>query len=290
MNINIYINVAILGNVNQVLNDLLEKIKCCGLYDSCNLIKLSVNGDTNLLNIDFNDSLNKLVYKQTSKSVDQFEFPCLKQLWNDSHNSDCYILYLHTKGVSRLPDKRIKDWVTYLSYFNIVKWRERISDLEIYDCSGVNLEGDQASLLIDPAEWGFISSQSGNTISPVHYSGNFWWSNSRYIRQLPDPYQWIPDNNYFKWRIMAEMWVCQLNGKFRSAWQSGVNHYREPYPDYMYIDDKHSIMTTKIKREAFQVFIISIRLKRAVIINVQILLHYCKRIFLKYFSLTAIFA
>ena len=43
--INIYINIAMVGSVNQVLWDLLTRIKQSGLYDSANKIYLVFNGD-----------------------------------------------------------------------------------------------------------------------------------------------------------------------------------------------------------------------------------------------------
>jgi hypothetical protein len=275
--INIYINVAILGNVNQILNGLLNKINDSGLYEACNLIKIAVNGDSGLLKIDFSDRLHKLIINITSEDISRFEFPGLKLLWDDSETSEGYMLYIHTKGVSRSGDKRILDWVNYLTFFNITEWRKRITDLEVVDCTGVNLEGDFSSLSTDPSTWGQIISPGKQVIAPMHYSGNFWWSKSDYIKKLPDPYKWLPDNDYFKWRIMAEMWVCQLNGKFRSAWNSKVNHYREPYPDFMYTDETNNKLQT-ILRILFRVSLLFSRIKYFIKVSFEVFKRLVKRV------------
>jgi hypothetical protein len=96
------------------------------------------------------------------------------------------------------------------------------------DCVGVNIKGDSSNLQVDYNKWGYLC-------APLHYSGNFWWSKSSYIRTLPDPYKWCPDNNYKERRIFCEMWLLQGNGKFHNAYQSGVKHYMsEPFPAFMY--------------------------------------------------------
>ena len=34
---------------------------------------------------------------------------------------------------------------------------------------------------------------------------------------------------------MAEMWLCQIDGKYNSAWSSNVDHYLEKYPKELYV-------------------------------------------------------
>jgi hypothetical protein len=69
----------------------------------------------------------------------------------------------------------------------------------------------------------------------VHYSGNFWWSKSSHIKNLPNMSNWLPDGNYLRWRVMAEMWLCQIpDGKYSCAWQSNINHYQQNYPKELY--------------------------------------------------------
>ncbi len=50
--IRIYINVAVLGNVNEILSKLLSRIDESGLYEACERIFLVVNGDPLMLTVE----------------------------------------------------------------------------------------------------------------------------------------------------------------------------------------------------------------------------------------------
>ena len=220
--IKIYINVAIVGSVNYILADLINNIIKSGLYSACETIYLVFNGDPNLITLNLN--IPKIEIIQASNDISKCEFPTLEKLWTDSQSdTNTSILYLHTKGVTR-QSSMVKDWTNYLIYFNIEKWQDRIFELNNFDCTGVNLNGNINDINENPATWGYGK-------APIHYSGNFWWSNSSHIKKLPNPTKWTPDNDYQKWRIMAEMWLCQKNdSKYNCAWNSNVNHYNENYP------------------------------------------------------------
>jgi len=224
MNTKVYINVAVMGNVNSVLNDLLTRVEESGLKDYTNEIYAIVNGDINQI-----DKSRKWVkWIHASTSVSGQEFPTLKTIWDSSKSEEPFrVLYLHTKGVSR-DNQNVKDWVDLLSYFNINKWSERISELNNNDCTGINYGGNPEDINSHPAYWGYGK-------APMHYSGNFWWSNSEHISKLPDPLVWIPDNDLTRWRVMNEMWLCQIpTGKYHCAYSSGVDHYVTPYPKEIY--------------------------------------------------------
>lgn len=221
----IYINVAVMGSVNHVLSNLLTRIKESGLYDFSDEINLIVNGDLSLITIDLNDTKYKVFNKHND--VTRHEFPALDIIWKHSDKEDFNILYLHTKGVSRL-HPFIEDWTNYMSYFNINKYEDRIKELETNDCTGVNLSGNSEDINEHPSTWGYGK-------APMHYSGNFWWSKSSHIRKLINPYTWLPNEDYNRWRMMNEMWVCQIpDGKYHCAWSSNVNHYQQNYPFELY--------------------------------------------------------
>ena len=64
----------------------------------------------------------------------------------------------------------------------------------------------------------------------AHYSGNFWWANSNYIKLLEK----IPDNSL---RHAAEWWLLSTNNLANSysIHNSGIDHYKEEYPTERYI-------------------------------------------------------
>lgn len=223
-NIAVYINVAVMGNVNEVLSKILKRMQESGLTDSASRIVLAVCGDITSLVYEPND---KYQVTHVSQSVDQYEFPALSKMWHDSRVDDELKLYIHTKGVSR-NNPFVSDWVEFLSYFNIDLWKERLNELEHNDCTGVNLKGNPADIHTHPSWWGYGK-------APLHYSGNFWWTKSSHVRTLPEPYSWAPDNELGRWRMMPEMWVCSnVFAKYNNAFSSDVDHYQSPYPKSIY--------------------------------------------------------
>ena len=224
---NIYINIAMIGSVNQVLWDLLTKIKQSGLYDAANKIYLVFNGDRK--HLAFNLVSDKYVIIDANPDISKCEFPTLDLICEHCKEEDLNVLYLHTKGVTKPGYQQIIDWTNLLSHFNIVKWQDRLKDLEENDCSGINFFGNPDDINLHPSTWGYGK-------APLHYSGNFWWSKSSHIKKLPNMSNWLPDNNYQKWRVMAEMWLCQItDGNYFNAFSSDVDHYQNLYPKELYV-------------------------------------------------------
>ena len=136
MKTKIYIHIATMRHFNQIVTKLLDKINSCGLYNKADEINLNVCGDGSLLDI---KKMPKYNITNETQDTEKCEFPTLDKIWEDAQTEKFKALYLHTKGVSRNQTEfYIQDWVDYMSYFNIEKWSDRLSDLEKYDSSGVN--------------------------------------------------------------------------------------------------------------------------------------------------------
>jgi hypothetical protein len=229
---NIFINVATIGRYDKVLIELCKRVVDSGLYDASESVFLVLNGDKSLfdasLSAQYIKDRSKFQVDHASTSVESCEFPTLQRIWDFCQSEDSLVLYLHTKGVTRPETQSISDWVDYLTYFNIDKWTDRVSELQQSSCTGVNLSGNPADLDTHPSTWGYGK-------APMHYSGNFWWSKSEHITRLTSPDLWLPDKNYLRWRVMAEMWVCHYaNGVYYCPWRSGVDHYVSRYPRSYY--------------------------------------------------------
>ena len=201
----IYFHICCINNYETVFYNLMDKIKNSGLYNDVTEIRCFALENCNM-NI-FNDP--KIVIRKTSTDVNLYEFFTINELYKDSIVEDFNVLYIHTKGVTRYNDPNyvnIQDWVNYLSYFNIQKYQLCLQLLTIYDTVGVNL--------LD---------------NPKHYSGNFWWSKSEYIRKL--------DLCKNETHTSAEFWLTEKQiGKYSCLSQSNKNHYTDRYTEDNYKD------------------------------------------------------
>lgn len=224
---NVYINVAVTGSVNRVLNELLSSIDKSGLYDFSNKIFLVINGDKSQLDFQMRD---KYVIWNPNNDISHCEFPTLDLIWFHCQKEDnLNVVYLHTKGITKPNHAGVIDWTEYLTYFNVDRWAYMLTALGENDVVGVNFGGNRDDLNEHPSTWGYGK-------APLHFSGNFWWSKSSHIRTLTNPYQFIPDNNYMRYRVACEMWVCSNgDGKYLGVWHSNVNHYSELYPRDRYV-------------------------------------------------------
>lgn len=96
------------------------------------------------------------------------------------------MLYLHTKGVTYdhpILRRNVNAWVRYLDLWCIGHWKECLQGLQ---------EGNVAG--------GFLIDIEGKY---PHYQGNFWWTNSHYIRTLP-----TLDKENIKPLERGEFWIC----------------------------------------------------------------------------------
>jgi hypothetical protein len=210
-------------------------IRTCIFLHSCNLNNdlhvinsmMTTLEDTDIINnvdklfiFNYGLPLNLVTKENTSiinmpNNVNEYENPTIKiiELFS-AHNFNCKILYIHTKGVSHnrtsLSLNTIDDWRNYLLYMLCKHYKVCLNYLDTFDCVGCNF-------------------------SPLpfpHFSGNFWWANSNYIknmnRVLPlgtkhAPEWWLFDNN-------------ETNVKFKHLHSSMINHYHQCYPPENYKD------------------------------------------------------
>lgn len=125
----------------------------------------------------------------------------------------CNMLYIHTKGVSYNKNtpryRNVQDWTNLMLYFLIEKYKNCVENLKNNDTVGCDY-------------------YDRNDGIPKHFSGNFWWATSSYIKTL--------DVNQLNTRNDAEMWVCRNNPSFVECHHSTVDHYMSPYPRKQYVD------------------------------------------------------
>lgn len=103
------------------------------------------------------------------------------------------VLYLHSKGSVNLgphfEHNSREEWRLQMSEYVIRNWRKCQKDLNIKAHTGANFCHN-------------------------HYSGNFWWATSDYIKSLPCPIKYTKLNKYSHCKLKqspfysAEFWLC----------------------------------------------------------------------------------
>ena len=166
-----------------------------------------------------------------------FENPTIN-LINDfsKENPNCYILYLHTKGIRYSKDDVPEnDWINYMLYFLVEDYKNCISILDKnYDTVGCDYSIDLDQRVFN----GYAPYPP-----PPHYSGNFWWANSNYLKNLPKLCMEKPERN------APEFWLFKNKPNFYNLHSSDLNiHIYKTYPKSAYArPDKYN--TNKIDSE-----------------------------------------
>lgn len=186
-----YYHILMINDWKSIVREQLDLLVRSGLYDElecCCIGALGVGIDS--LKEILTDYPKCRVVRY-SADVTRFEFWTLKIAWHDAvHEKPFYGLYFHTKGVTYPGHEGGKYWRDHMDHWNIKKWRDNIKMLrKNYDTSGVKLIRKG---------W------------PLHYSGNFFWFKSSYLKKLQDP-----ETLNIRDRVQAEFWSC--SGSPRAA-------------------------------------------------------------------------
>lgn len=187
----------------EILEYLLKYIHTSGLKPRYIFIN-NIGPDIKDLQYDNNNT----IITNYSDDISMFENATLKQLYFFSqHNPNYKILYLHTKGVSYDIShpfyEGIKDWIDFMLYSLVNKYNECLHMLNYVDTVGVDYRNHKYYK------------------NPDHYSGNFWWANSNYIKTLTVSKL---SNKYD-----AEFWLFTNNPTFVNIHTCPYGHYETPY-------------------------------------------------------------
>lgn len=174
----VFFHICCINNYIDVVGEIVDQIVASGLYEKCEKIFYSILGTADNAITQRLSELNKFELIHTSADIKEVEYPTLINLYNFcSTNDPCHVLYLHTKGVSLPGDKFRQLWRKRLLQKTVTEYDICISHLnEGYDISGSGWKEV-------PKRGEKINYCAGDY---PHYSGNFWWANSEYIKRLPD--------------------------------------------------------------------------------------------------------
>ena len=161
---------------------------------------------------------NKPNYRLRNVGMSTYEFITLDLIKEDGDKfgDTDYILYIHTKGSSKMNEsyyQNLEDWRQLMQYFLIEKCNDvfKIFEVSDYNTYGINL-------------------RTSSNATMNHYSGNFWWTTGKYLKT-------IDTSKIDKFiRVDSESNYIQngIDWKPFCAYESGINHYYEPYPKEKY--------------------------------------------------------
>lgn len=212
MRANGFIHIAMHGHWRDLVTEQFEKMHSSGLWERMDRLHVGLLGPDRSAIDEFLDPKIDVLFHHVE--YENYEFPTLNALRQFSHENDGYVFYLHTKGVFRNTTE-VADWRHLMEYFVIERYEECITSLGSNDVCGVNW-------LEQP--W-------------THFSGNFWWARTDYIRRLPPivdiPVDQVLDHTE---RHRCERWIgsgrpLRVNCLHSS---NGVDHYIECYPRERY--------------------------------------------------------
>lgn len=145
---------------------------------------------------------------------DQFEYPALKRIWDDSQ-VECFDgLYLHCKGSSKVDGEQFQNglaWLEYMLYGLIDNIELCIDHLN----NGADLVGSM---------W------------YRHFKGNCFWFKSEYVRGLINPMTMDITNRY-----QAEYWCAQ------NYWYGGYKYPKVMNLFYMPIETDNDFIKLKMR-------------------------------------------
>lgn len=168
----------------SIIKEQYQLMSQSGLIDACDKIYIGCIGTEICKLKAFVKQHQKLCIAYHSENLQEFEFPTIRLLRVQSIVKKFHGFYIHTKGVSYPGNEGGDYWRDYMNYYNLTKWKDARGKLICgYDTCGVKLRYST-----DPPA------------RKLHYSGNFYWFNSDYVKTLPDPCM-LND------RFDAEMWI-----------------------------------------------------------------------------------
>lgn len=190
-----------------------KKIKEHGLLNVCNNIHVVMVGKQHAYYATQLMNLEKI--RPHFRDNDTGEMDSIDLIWEHCQTApESKVLYLHSKGATKQNNPNVKAWVDYMEYFLIEKHLLCLDELKNNDVVGVEY-------LPAPMK---------------HFSGNFWWANSNYIKQR---YNFTESLNNSK-EIKHPRWYCEFwlldneDVRIKSLHQSNIDLYVNEYKETFY--------------------------------------------------------
>lgn len=221
-----FYHICTINRWRAIVESQVDQITKSGLLNVSNKIFVTVTGPE-FMELELPAPF-EIVHRSEDKS--KFERIALNYMLEFCKKLDApaKVWYIHSKGArfnltTDTPTYvNVNAWREYMQYFIIGKYQKCIEALDTYDTCGINLR-----------DW-----------PSTHYSGNFWWAKSEYIKTLASLSVEDPtvraDRWYMDWYLSPELWIGSSTNplvKHHSLHDSGPwNFYGQTYPADRYID------------------------------------------------------
>ena len=210
MKLRVVYHVCTIGNWRAVVDEQLLLVQKSGLLQACTALYLSIVGEhahTFEWPTEWSpECREKCHLEYVSRNTRLFERTALAILRRRcSEFEDDVWLYLHSKGVTKPDSQPVTHWRQFMQHFLVENWALCVHTLKCgYDTVGVQYRA---------------------TPHP-HYSGNFWWATSAYLRRISV----VPIGPGY---IEPELWLMRKSPRWWSLHNAPHDLYKYVYlPQY----------------------------------------------------------
>ena len=184
----IYIDQQNIERGIQIIQRQFEKIKKSELIDRVRVVNIVFVGNVPFPCEDIRQHPKVRILATIGRGYEGVTSYCIKRTC-DTQKHESLIVYLHNRGMSHPSDSPSEDWTLMMEYFVIERWKQCLQILTNKYTCGCELWAHTDRM--NPSD--FI----------YHYSGNFWWSRSEYIKKINPPV--FGDRH-----VESEDWILQL--------------------------------------------------------------------------------
>lgn len=221
----IFWHICGLCNYKYVVNSQFNRIKRSGLLNDIDKIYVTYLGKKRT-DIDFLlQKSDKIILDKYDSYIQHYERVCLHSLHDFAKQNHSNVLYIHAKGVSeqykheKLIRSNINRWRQMMEFFLIDNYKDCLRLLNENDALGCCLVNSKSNDL-----------NIGGEEHAYHFSGNFWWSKTEYIKTLPRIREDIVGNLASNCAYhLCERWILQKWPNVKL-----VELYKDPYNTHFY--------------------------------------------------------
>lgn len=231
-----FYHVCMINNWESIVAEQVKLIIASGLYLKTDEIMVGCLGPISCKEKLQQILPNKFTVVFHNEDTNLYEIPTLQHLHNVSQTDNFLAWYIHTKGVFSGNIRKdytnvIRGWRKMMEYFVIEKHTTCINKIQSEDCDACGTEARYCGFPVPiKGEPLYFTDYTPPT---HHFSGNFWWSKSSYIKKLPNLYnKWLEVN---KSRYIAEAFIgMTANPRFYSFFNNLIDLYENPINEKVY--------------------------------------------------------